>query len=352
MGVYFCQLCRRTFFSGKGHVYEKKHKEKLKTVLTKFRRKVEAAFKMMKEPQAVKYDYIEHEKNFWCYCCGCEVRKHMSSENITVLYGALLEHLASPEHRKQTNKFWWENRAEAGLKAKFLISIEDYERFKALVGKTLECYEEKEDELIKQEAVFIREMDQKRQEIIQSVLEPQAEQDAQNGFSESDVVTFDKRPCIATCTTAQTEQPGSNVWEKELDSGWTPAGPSLSFIGHKQEETGKGNVHTGATPPWLIDDDDDDEESGNMHEIGPSYEEFAKHREKEKLKKLPAHRVGANFDHTTQTDEMWLPSFGRVWNNGRRWQSRHQFRAEENKSTMKRSKSHQWKNKKVKLEKM
>ncbi|XP_043936873.1 centrosomal AT-AC splicing factor isoform X2 [Protopterus annectens] len=290
MGVYFCQLCRRTFFSGKGHVYEKKHKEKLKTVLTKFRRKVEAAFKMMKEPQAVKYDYIEHEKNFWCYCCGCEVRKHMSSENITVLYGALLEHLASPEHRKQTNKFWWENRAEAGLKAKFLISIEDYERFKALVGKTLECYEEKEDELIKQEAVFIREMDQKRQEIIQSVLE--------------------------------------------------------------QEETGKGNVHTGATPPWLIDDDDDDEESGNMHEIGPSYEEFAKHREKEKLKKLPAHRVGANFDHTTQTDEMWLPSFGRVWNNGRRWQSRHQFRAEENKSTMKRSKSHQWKNKKVKLEKM
>lgn len=44
--------------------------------------------------------------------------------------------------------------------------------------------------------------------------------------------------------------------------------------------------------------------------------------EKQKLRKLPAERVGANFDHTSQTGDSWLPSFGRVWNHGRRWQSR------------------------------
>lgn len=44
--------------------------------------------------------------------------------------------------------------------------------------------------------------------------------------------------------------------------------------------------------------------------------------EQEKLKKLPPDRVGANFDHSSHTDPNWLPSFGRVWNNGRRWQSR------------------------------
>lgn len=64
-------------------------------------------------------------------------------------------------------------------------------------------------------------------------------------------------------------------------------------------------------------------------EIGPSLQDFLKQKEQEKLRKLPANRVGANFDHSSQTDANWLPSFGRVWNSGRRWQSRHQFREEE-----------------------
>lgn len=70
--------------------------------------------------------------------------------------------------------------------------------------------------------------------------------------------------------------------------------------------------------------------------MGPSLQGFLKHKEQEKLKKLPANRVGANFDHSSHTDANWLPSFGRVWNSGRRWQSRHQFREEETKSRGKR----------------
>ncbi|KFW85170.1 Coiled-coil domain-containing protein 84, partial [Manacus vitellinus] len=106
------------------------------------------------------------------------------------------------------------------------------------------------------------------------------------------------------------------------DLSWMEAGQALTFIGH-QETEGKGNVHTGAKPPWLTE-----EEDGTKQEIGPSYEEFLRQKEKQKLKKLPAERVGANFDHTSQTSDSWLPSFGRVWNHGRRWQSRHQFRTE------------------------
>ncbi|OXB75931.1 UNVERIFIED_CONTAM: hypothetical protein H355_012899 [Colinus virginianus] len=66
----------------------------------------------------------------------------------------------------------------------------------------------------------------------------------------------------------------------------------------RQETEGKGNVHTGAKPPWLTEED---EEDGSKQQIGPSYEEFLKQMEKQKLKKLPAERVGANFDHTSQT---------------------------------------------------
>ncbi|XP_052608765.1 centrosomal AT-AC splicing factor-like [Peromyscus californicus insignis] len=72
---------------------------------------------------------------------------------------------------------------------------------------------------------------------------------------------------------------------------------------------------------------EEEHSSGNLP-IGPSYEEFLKEKEKQKLKKLPPERVGANFDHSSTTSAGWLPSFGRVWNNGRRWQSRHQFKTE------------------------
>ncbi|NXN49149.1 CCD84 protein, partial [Rynchops niger] len=120
-----------------------------------------------------------------------------------------------------------------------------------------------------------------------------------------------------------TGKPGPSGTQTGPDFNWMESGPALTFIGH-QETEGKGNVHTGAKPPWLTEE----EEDGSKQQIGPSYEEFLKQKEKQKLKKLPPERVGANFDHTSQTGESWLPSFGRVWNHGRRWQSRHQFRTE------------------------
>ncbi|XP_017593884.1 PREDICTED: coiled-coil domain-containing protein 84 [Corvus brachyrhynchos] len=130
-------------------------------------------------------------------------------------------------------------------------------------------------------------------------------------------------PCAA-------EQPGPSRMQTGPDLAWMESSQVLTFIGH-QETEGKGNVHTGAKPPWLSE-----EEDGSKQQIGPSYEEFLKHKEKQKLKKLPVERVGANFDHTSQTSDSWLPSFGRVWNHGRRWQSRHQFRTESGEKKKKR----------------
>lgn len=129
-------------------------------------------------------------------------------------------------------------------------------------------------------------------------------------------------------------QPGSCSYSSQQPShvdlppapelAWMEPEQPLTFIGH-QDMPGVGNVHSGATPPWMVQDEDCS--SGNQ-QIGPSYEEFLKEREKQKLKKLPPDRVGANFDHSSSTSAGWLPSFGRVWNNGRRWQSRHQFKSE------------------------
>ncbi|XP_077990479.1 centrosomal AT-AC splicing factor-like [Glandiceps talaboti] len=97
------------------------------------------------------------------------------------------------------------------------------------------------------------------------------------------------------------------------------------------QDDGTGNIHTGALPPWLQDDDegDDEDNSRNQQVIGPTEEDYKKHLERQRKRKLPPDRVGANFDHSLQTNDQWLPSFGRVWNSGRRWQSRHEYRRED-----------------------
>uniref|UniRef100_A0AC11BMI1 Centrosomal AT-AC splicing factor n=2 Tax=Ovis TaxID=9935 RepID=A0AC11BMI1_SHEEP len=313
-----CPLCRQTFFCGRGHVYSRKHQRQLKVALERLLPQVEAARKAVRAAQVERY-VPEHERWCWCLCCGCEVRKHLSHGNLTVLHGGLLEHLASPEHKKATNKFWWENKAEFQMKEKFLISPQDFARFKKSMVKSLDSYEEKEDEVIKEMAAQIREVEQSRQEMVRSVLEPQTVPDPEEGSSapgswngtSSQVASTSQQPSYLDLPPAP-----------ELD--WMETGQPLTFIGH-QDTPGIGNIHSGATPPWMVQDEDCS--SGNQ-QIGPSYEEFLKEKEKQKLKKLPPDRVGANFDHSSSTSAGWLPSFGRVWNNGRRWQSRHQFKTE------------------------
>ena len=135
-----CPLCRQTFFCGRGHVYSRKHQRQLKVALERLLpqvrtggwrgpwtawggaagaavkarglgsadpagvllslsalasspSQVEAARKAVRAAQVERY-VPEHERWCWCLCCGCEVRKHLSHGNLTVLHGGLLEHLA------------------------------------------------------------------------------------------------------------------------------------------------------------------------------------------------------------------------------------------------------------------
>ncbi|XP_011908427.1 PREDICTED: coiled-coil domain-containing protein 84 isoform X1 [Cercocebus atys] len=233
-----CRLCRQTFFCGRGHVYSRKHQRQLKEALERLLPQVEAARKAIRAAQVERY-VPEHERCCWCLCCGCEVREHLSHGNLTVLYGGLLEHLASPEHKKATNKFWWENKAEIQMKEKFLVTPQDYVRFKKSMVKGLDSYEEKEDEVIKEMAAQIREVEQSRQEVVRSVLEPQAVPDPEEGSSaprswkgmNSQVASSSQQPSNLDLPPAP-----------ELD--WMETGPSLTFIGH-QDIPGVGNIHSG-----------------------------------------------------------------------------------------------------------
>ncbi|NXS50366.1 CCD84 protein, partial [Balaeniceps rex] len=208
-----------------------------------------------------------------------------------------------PEHRRETARFWRENRAEAALRERFLVPAEEYDRFARALERALAAHQQREEERIRQMAAGIREAERRQRETVQAALQPPTSQTASWLPYSRD-------------SSQDTEQPGPSGMQTGPDLNWMESGQALTFIGH-QETEGKGNVHTGAKPPWLTE-----EEDGSKQQIGPSYEEFLKQKEKQKLKKLPAERVGASFDHTSQTGDSWLPSFGRVWNHGRRWQSR------------------------------
>ncbi|XP_029916791.1 centrosomal AT-AC splicing factor isoform X1 [Myripristis murdjan] len=326
MGAFYCAVCRQTSFSGKGHIFGKSHQSRLRVVLLKFLEKVKEARRTIKKPQVEKFDGPQHENKFWCYCCGLEIERNVTDGNMTVLHGGLLEHMATPEHKKNTHKFWWENKADPKLRDKVIITEEEIERFKDEVTKVLDTCVEKEDEFIKQQADHIRAQEKQRQEVLQSLIEPEAEQELPNGNhgpgnSVDEAASSHFRP--------QDQQAGPSWVDPMVDVQWAGLGQALTFIGY-QDSTNSGNVHTGAIPPWLQDDPlEGSSGAAAQPEIGPSLQDFLKQKEQEKLRKLPPNRVGANFDHSSHTDANWLPSFGRVWNSGRRWQSRHQFRQEE-----------------------
>ncbi|XP_041792160.1 coiled-coil domain-containing protein 84 [Chelmon rostratus] len=340
MGAYYCAICRQTTFTGKGHIFGKSHQSRLRVVLLKFLEKVKEARRTLKKPQVEKFDCTQHKQTFWCYCCSLEVDRNVTDDNMTVLFGGLLEHMATPEHRKNTHKFWWDNKADPKLRDKVIITEEETERFKAEVAKALESFVEKEDEFIKQQADNIRAHERHRQEVLQSLLEREAEPELFNGPNSTDMSAED---AVSSQFTAQgLDRPtGSGFVDSMVEVPWAAPGQGLTFIGY-QDSSNSGNVHTGAVPPWLQDDPLEGTSAAAAHpEIGPSLQDFLKQKEQEKLRKLPPNRVGANFDHSSHTDANWLPSFGRVWNSGRRWQSRHQFRQEEGQKNRQKRKREQ-----------
>ncbi|KAK5870876.1 hypothetical protein PBY51_003786 [Eleginops maclovinus] len=340
MGAYYCAICRQTTFIGKKHIFGKNHQSTLRVVLLKFLEKVKEARRTLKKPQVEKFDSTEHKKTFWCYCCGLEIDKNVTDDNMTVLYGGLLEHMATPEHRKNTHKFWWENKADPKLRDKVIVTEEETERFKVEVAKALESFVEQEDVFIKQQADFIRTQEKHRQEVLQSLLEREADSELFKGANGTDMSA--EETVSSQFTPQGSDQPAGRSFVKLMSKApRSAAGQGLTFIGY-QDSSNRGNVHTGAVPPWLQEDPlEGTSGPAARPEIGPSLQDFLKQKEQEKLKKLPPNRVGANFDHSSQTDANWLPSFGRVWNSGRRWQSRHQFRQEEGqKSKRKRKREH------------
>ncbi|NWH38232.1 CCD84 protein, partial [Chloropsis hardwickii] len=185
-----------------------------------------------------------------------------------------------PEHRRETARFWRENRAEAALRERCLVPAEEYERFAQALEQALAEHQRREDERILQMAAEIREAERRQRETVRAALQkycsfflnhtqlqPEPELCAEPSVCRPPAGPERDSTCAA-------EQPGPSRMQTGPDLAWMESGKVLTFIGH-QETEGKGNVHTGAKPPWLTEE----EEDGSKQQIGPSYEEFLKHSE-------------------------------------------------------------------------
>ncbi|XP_065843962.1 centrosomal AT-AC splicing factor-like [Oscarella lobularis] len=287
----FCSVCRLNHNAGRKHIYSKTHTSKLGSLITRFTSKLKDARRALKRPD-VDIGSYEATANVWCYCCKLEVNKHVTNGDITIKYGGIIEHMASDDHHKNTRHWFWENGCDVKLQPQYLVHQLEYDKYKEALESAID---EKESILAakrNEEAITI-----KQQEMQRSFLLSQSQNRK----------TTNEAKAVAT--------------------------PLPSAAAAKTGKKFRGNVHTGATPPWLRDDDDDDDEP--MPVIGPSEDAFREHVTNERRRKRNPNRVGANFAQKVKEtrerqddDEKWLPSFGRVWNHGPRSHSKLEFISE------------------------
>ena len=284
----YCSVCRYNHSEGRKHIYVKSHQQKLSVILNKFGEKVQLARRCVLKPSVLEGE-LEPDSQVWCYCCDKDVPRHTTTGDITVQWGGLIKHLASSGHHKCTRRYWWLHHADHDKLQNFLIHRVEFSRY---------------TELMKEE--------------VQKV--------------ESRIEAKQERTKMATLVREHTLQQAVMFEQQNIQSfaaSVTPSATSTSSSSSRSKgKQSHGNIHTGATPPWLRDDDDEEEEDCDTKEpdckrtcsIGPSEEQFKQHREHVIRSKLNPNRVGANFykEKLNTSGDNWLPSFGGVWNYGPR----------------------------------
>ncbi|XP_075548248.1 centrosomal AT-AC splicing factor-like [Dermacentor variabilis] len=313
MQYTLCELCRVSHNVGKKHVYSRKHQEIVKNVLAKYLKKVNEAKQFLKKPEV--HDLLwEDGAKVWCYFCTMEIEKHgrKVDDALSVRSYNFLLHLATPAHEAACKSFFWKNKISKTSIKLYVIKSATVSKAEPLINAAEKAYLEKMERLDQKNVSAILEANKQREDIVKKAR-----------LEYSSAISEHAGP-----------QPGCSSWS-------SVNGTSSSSEQRPLPQVTKGNIHTGAKPPWLYEDsEEEDEEEATMTKhpcigelskapIGPTMEDFQKHLFVEKQKKLNPNRVGANFDHFSETSEEWLPSFGRVWNFGRRWQSRSQYRKEE-----------------------
>ncbi|XP_046578420.1 uncharacterized protein LOC124286122 isoform X2 [Haliotis rubra] len=320
----YCNLCKISHTKRKKHVYSKRHQEILQNILKKFEKKIQDGRMCIDNPGVEALGW-ENGAMFWCYFCELEISKHRVEPDCTVKHGGLILHLASDDHAKKTGEFFWKNIIDKKKKAKYILSKEDAERFSNKADTAVTVYRQRVKTQLTQIASKIRSQVAQRNQVTNR---PSVRMQAPWTQTSTKQISQHSVPGNVTPRMSSSHGNSHAVGVPGKKTVSAEAVGLTSIVAHSDKlsevedrKEGEGNVFTGATAPWMMEEDEDT----GSGEIGPSVPEYNKHLEREKKKKLPANRVGAKFDHKSQTSASWLPSFGGVWHQGRRLNSKIQF---------------------------
>ncbi|XP_006811383.1 centrosomal AT-AC splicing factor-like [Saccoglossus kowalevskii] len=379
----FCEFCRINHDHGRKHVYSKRHKDRIQSALRRFCKKIKEAKSEIKKP-TVSNNTSLLEVNFWCYMCAQEIQKHgkdFSNKDIILNFKGFIVHLLSADHLKNVKQFLWEHKLDKNEKDKYIFTEDHWIKYQQSIKSVVTEFKNNKKKIFQEKVMKMVNVEEKRQQLLQpektdfhgnsdmiaftSVCNSRSQITASYPLyqhSSSDYYSIQGKPSTNTlpAATSASVLPHSVPSSPKPDSGqiiptssqstpvlpWLQTSMTTNTVGisvnektkesqmcshvktvsikssggltviQRQGNSKDGNIHTGALPPWLQDDEE------KVPVIGPTEEDFLKHLERERKRKLNPNRVGANFDHKIPTNDEWLPSFGRVWNQGRRWQSR------------------------------
>ena len=349
----YCSVCRINHNQKRNHIFTKKHKLKLKIILQKYGTRIKLCRPYLENPVIEEFSDEKTEK-FWCHFCMQEINKHVTDHFKAILYGGLFEHIANEKHYEAIEKFWVDNGAEVKYKSQFIISQTDLRLYKQKLIPLVDKYESKIAKRTNEIAKQIKTQENIR---IENLYKANAE-DEENLSSEriiyrslknkhgiiqnptgyhddirvwrSGIVKYSiqsnqiipSKYVKTSINHAKVSIPqNQNIYTVDAKSDITFSKVKVKF------DKSKGNIFTGAKPPWLIKETDDGLNETKI--IGPSINDLEKHLKRKEKSRLNPKRVGANFDHNiNDMSETWLPSFGRVWTQGARWKSRHEYRSE------------------------
>ena len=350
----YCDVCHVNHMQKRKHIFSKKHKEKLKTTLKKFANKIKEIRLFLQNPTIEGGQCGQGKCTFWCHFCKNKVSKHVTDNFKTILYGGVLEHLSSDEHSDAIERYWHINGIEKKTKFAFIISKVDLDLYKKKLVTIVDQYDEKEIKQTKKLALQIKLQEDSRKvaaykDFDNLTVNPVVYRTVKNqhnilqnptGFHDGirvwkgGIVKYkDNSNQVIQCKYNAKTSKKISCNSKSIVHTVDAQGEGLTSIRVKSNIQ-QGNIHTGGRPPWLCDEK---LEPVMNNIIGPSQLNYNEHIEQVKRSKLNPNRVGANFDHCINNtgDSNWLPSFGRVWNEGARWKSRRQYY---NESTAKKKK--------------
>ncbi|KAH7858482.1 hypothetical protein Vadar_024349 [Vaccinium darrowii] len=337
----FCKVCRLNHDQGRRHKYFPNHVKSLSSFLSRFQQKLSDVKFFLKNPAPLRPEHAARNR-LWCAFCDSDFDELGSS----FACGNAINHLASADHLKNLKNFLWKHGGGMDQVDSFRISEADLAKW------------EKKCTSLKSEAT--------RDGSHRPLIGPS------NGMRDASSCLpagsqFHSNPWGLQHLTGYMDSQQSfvtnggnchgNVYTGNGGvGGMYQAHPVETMVNRESSSQGlhnltqisgivqdaKGNVHSGAPPPWF-DVNEENLRKGKSKQGFGSSNLASSLKKSGKSQKLNPKRVGAAWAEkrkielemekrgeiaTDNFDVNWLPNFGRVWQSGTRKESRKEFQVE------------------------